>query len=157
MEGIQAPSPQVAIAPGRLQFSNVASALLADGLVAAHDQERIRFSAQGARNASDVHPLVLLANLKLASAAGAGELGLERLTEWLAARTQTRYLRIDPTRVDVSGATAVVSHAYARRHRILPLGLDSERVLVATSEPMAREWLPDLQHLTRRRIDMVLV
>ncbi len=156
--GAQIPPIPVNIAPGRLQFSNVASALLGDGLVATHDQERIRFSAQGARNASEVHPLVLLANLKLAAAPPAsGELALERLTEWLAERTHTRYLRIDPTRVDVSGATAVVSHAYARRHRILPLAVDSERVLVATSEPMARDWLPDLQHLTRRRIDIVLV
>ncbi|WP_269791133.1 GspE/PulE family protein [Stenotrophomonas sp. Iso1] len=127
-------------------------------MVAAHDLERIRFSAQGARNASEVHPLVLLANLKLAAAPPAtGDLALERLTEWLAARTNTRHLRIDPTRVDVAAATAVVSHAYARRHRILPLAVDSERVLVATSEPMARDWMPDLQHLTRRRIDIVLV
>ncbi|WP_449468503.1 GspE/PulE family protein [Stenotrophomonas humi] len=152
------PPIPVKIAPGRLQFSNVASALLGDGMVAAHDQERIRFSAQGARNASEVHPLVLLANLKLAAAPPAsGDLALERLTEWLAARTNTRHLRIDPTRVDVVAATAVVSHAYARRHRILPLAVDSERVLVATSEPMARDWMPDLQHLTRRRIDIVLV
>jgi len=152
------PPVPVSIAPGRLQFSNIVAALLGDGLVATQDQERIRFSAQGARNASEVHPLVLLANLKLAAAApGSGELGLERLTEWLAARTHTRHLRIDPTRVDVAGATAVVSHAYARRHRILPLAVDSERVLVATSEPMALEWVPDLQHLTRRRIDIVLV
>ncbi len=151
------PSP-VAIAPGRLQFANIAAAVLGDGLVAAHDQERIRFSAQGARNASEVHPLVLLANLKLAAAPPAsGELGLERLTEWLAGRTGVRYLRIDPTRVDVANATAVVSHAYARRHRILPLAMDAERVLVATSEPMARDWIPDLQHLTRRRIEIVLV
>jgi len=148
----------VAIAPGRLQFANIAAAVLGDGLVAAHDQERIRFSAQGARNASEVHPLVLLANLKLAAAPPAsGELGLERLTEWLAGRTGVRYLRIDPTRVDVANATAVVSHAYARRHRILPLAMDAERVLVATSEPMARDWIPDLQHLTRRRIEIVLV
>ncbi|MBN8793294.1 MAG: type II/IV secretion system protein [Stenotrophomonas nitritireducens] len=148
----------MAIAPGRLQFSNIAAALLGDGLVAAHDQERIRFSAQGARNASEVHPLVLLANLKLAAAAPAsGELGLERLTEWLAARTGIGHLRIDPTRVDVANATAVVSHAYARRHRILPLAMDTERVLVATSEPMARDWIPDLQHLTRRRVEIVLV
>ncbi|WP_152984096.1 MULTISPECIES: GspE/PulE family protein [Stenotrophomonas] len=148
----------MAIAPGRLQFSNIAAALLGDGLVAAHDQERIRFSAQGARNASEVHPLVLLANLKLAAAAPAsGELGLERLTEWLAARTGIGHLRIDPTRVDVANATSVVSHAYARRHRILPLAMDTERVLVATSEPMARDWIPDLQHLTRRRVEIVLV
>ncbi|TDB29661.1 type II/IV secretion system protein [Stenotrophomonas sp. ATCM1_4] len=148
----------VPITPGKLQFSNVAAALLGDGLVAAHDQERIRFSAQGARNPSEIHPLVLLANLKLAAAPPArGELALERLTEWLAGRTHTRYLRIDPTRVDVAAATSVVSHAYARRHRILPLGVDSERVLVATSEPLARDWVPDLQHLSRRRIEVVLV
>ncbi|MEA5668174.1 ATPase, T2SS/T4P/T4SS family, partial [Stenotrophomonas sp. MH1] len=152
------PPVPVPITPGKLQFSNVAAALLGDGLVAAHDQERIRFSAQGARNPSEIHPLVLLANLKLAAAPPArGELALERLTEWLAGRTHTRYLRIDPTRVDVAAATAVVSHAYARRHRILPLGVDSERVLVATSEPLARDWVPDLQHLSRRRIEVVLV
>ncbi|MBD9536089.1 type II/IV secretion system protein [Stenotrophomonas sp. STM01] len=154
----QIPPVPVPITPGKLQFSNVAAALLGDGLVAAHDQERIRFSAQGARNPSEIHPLVLLANLKLAAAPPArGELALERLTEWLAGRTHTRYLRIDPTRVDVAAATAVVSHAYARRHRILPLGVDSERVLVATSEPLARDWVPDLQHLSRRRIEVVLV
>ncbi len=142
--------------PGRLGFEQVVAALIADGLVAEADLERIRFSAQGARNASEVHPLVLLANLKLA-ATGGGELGLERLTEWLAARTGTRYLRVDPTRVDVASVTSLVSHAYARRHRFLPLAVDTERVLVATSEPLAQEWLRDLQHLTRRRIELAMV
>ncbi|WP_313445127.1 GspE/PulE family protein, partial [Stenotrophomonas indicatrix] len=142
--------------PGRLQFEQVAAALLADGVVAAHERERIRFSAQGARNASEVHPLVLLSNLKLAASDG-GDLNLERLTEWLAQRTGSRYLRIDPTRVDVASVTAVASHAYARRHRFLPLAVDGERVLVATSEPLAQEWLRDLQHLTRLRIELAVV
>ncbi|HEY0334860.1 MAG TPA: GspE/PulE family protein [Stenotrophomonas sp.] len=143
---------------GRLAFERVVAALLADEMVAPDDRERIQFSAQGARNASEVHPLVLLANLKLrANVAPAGELGLERLTEWLATRVGMRYLRIDPTRVEVPSVTGVVSHAYARRHRILPLHVDADRVLVATSEPLALEWLADVQHLTRRRIDAVLV
>jgi general secretion pathway protein E len=142
--------------PGRLVFEQVAAAMIADGLVASSDLERIRFSGHGARNASEVHPLVLLANLKLAATSG-GELGLERLTEWLATRTGTRYLRIDPTRVDVAAVTALVSHAYARRHRFLPLAADSERLLVATSEPLAQEWLLDLQHLARRRIELAMV
>ena len=150
---VPAPGP---LPPGRLDFDQVAAAMVADGLVAASDVERIRFSGQGARNASEVHPLVLLANLKLAAASG-GELGLERLTEWLATRTGTRYLRIDPTRVDVAAVTALVSHAYARRHRFLPLAVDSERLLVATSEPLAQEWLLDLQHLARRRIELAMV
>ncbi len=150
---VPAPGP---LPPGRLDFDQLAAAMVADGLVAASDVERIRFSGQGARNASEVHPLVLLANLKLAAASG-GELGLERLTEWLATRTGTRYLRIDPTRVDVAAVTALVSHAYARRHRFLPLAVDSERLLVATSEPLAQEWLLDLQHLARRRIELAMV
>ncbi|MDC6657797.1 hypothetical protein OEZ74_26340, partial [Leclercia adecarboxylata] len=56
-----------------------------------------------------------------------------------------------------SAVTALVSHAYARRHRFLPLAVDSERVLVATSEPLAQEWLRDLQHLSRRRIELAMV
>ena len=56
----------VPLPPGRLGFDQVAAALVADGLVAEGDLERIRLSAQGARNA-EVHPLVLLANLKLAA------------------------------------------------------------------------------------------
>ncbi|PTA83667.1 type II secretion system protein E, partial [Kosakonia sp. H7A] len=76
-----------ALPRGRLVFERVATALLADEMVAPNDRERIQFSAGGARNASEVHPLVLLSNLKLhAGQPPAGELGLERLTEWLATR-----------------------------------------------------------------------
>ncbi|MFT4198057.1 MAG: GspE/PulE family protein [Pseudoxanthomonas sp.] len=144
------------IGPGRLDFAQVARALLADGLVAEADLERVQFSASGARSASEVHPLVLLANLKL-GAAGGGELTLERLTEWLAQRLGVRYLRIDPTRVDVAGVSAIVSHAYARRHRFLPLHVGPDRVLVATSEPRDTRWISDLQHLTRRQAEIALV
>lgn len=144
--------------PGRLVFEHVAAALLADGLIAPADRDRIRLSAHGARNASEVHPLVLLANLKLAAShARGGELGLEQLTEWLARRSGLRYLRVDPTRVDVAAVTAVVSHPYARRHRILPLAVDAERILIGTSEPLALDWQEDLQHLARRRIEVAMV
>jgi general secretion pathway protein E len=141
---------------GRLDFAQVTRALLADGLVAGADTGRIQMSAAGARSASEVHPLVLLANLKLADARG-GELSLERLTEWLALRIGVRYLRVDPTRVDVASVTAVVSQAYARRHRILPIAVEPDRVLIATSEPLDTTWKPDLTHLTRRNIELVLI
>jgi general secretion pathway protein E len=144
------------LGPGRLDFAQVTRALLADGLVAEADAGRIQMSAAGARSASEVHPLVLLANLKLGDARG-GELSLERLTEWLARRVGVRYLRVDPTRVDVASVTAVVSQAYARRHRILPLAVEPDRLLIATSEPLEIAWKPDLTHLARRSIELVLV
>ncbi|RNF83761.1 GspE/PulE family protein [Montanilutibacter psychrotolerans] len=143
---------------GRLGFEQVVAALLSDGLVAPADTERAQFAAQGSRASSDVHPLVLVANLKLAASQPVGtQLGLERLTEWLAQRTDHRYLRIDPTRVDVAAATSIVSHAYARRHRILPLAVSSARLLIATSEPTDLAWLPDLVHLSRREIEVAVV
>ena len=137
---------------------SVAAALAEDGLIAAVDAERAHVSATGARQASDVHPLVLLANLKLVSNRHPGAaLGLEQLTEWLARETGHRHLRIDPTRVDVAAATAVVSHAYAKRHRILPLAVQPDRVLIATSEPTSLGWWEDLRHLTRREIEVAVV
>ncbi|MDQ3205895.1 MAG: GspE/PulE family protein [Pseudomonadota bacterium] len=143
---------------GRLALTGVAAALAQDGLIAPVDAERARVSASGARQASDVHPLVLLANLKLTSGRHPGAtLGLEQLTEWLARETGHRYLRIDPTRVDVAAATAVVSHAYAKRHRILPLSVQPDRVLIATSEPTSVGWWEDLRHLTRREIELAVV
>ncbi|KRC34650.1 MULTISPECIES: GspE/PulE family protein [unclassified Lysobacter] len=143
--------------PGRLTLDHVAAALAEDGLIGPEDVKRVQLPT-GARHSSDVHPLVLIANLKFASGQTPGtDLGLERLSEWLAQVSGLRYLRIDPTRVDVPAATAVVSHAYARRHRILPLAVNAERVLIATSEPNDLDWLPDVRHLTRREIELAVV
>jgi general secretion pathway protein E len=143
-----APVARIELPPGRLVFEQVAMALLADGMVDPADAERLRFSAETMRHDGNIHPLVLLANLKLkAGIAPMGDLGLERLTEWLAARVGLRYLHVDPTRVDVSSVASLVTHAYARRHRILPLAVEPQRLLVATSEPLALEWVGDVRHM----------
>ncbi|NLW95680.1 GspE/PulE family protein [Luteimonas wenzhouensis] len=143
--------------PGRLALEPVVAALEADGLLARKDAEHARASARHVRGLEAVHPLVLLANLKLPSALRPGsELGLEALTEWLAEASGRPYLRIDPTRIVVAEVTDVVSHAYARRHRILPVEVRPDRVRIATSEPLALDWLPDIQRLLRREIELVV-
>src|SRR5690606_35494665 len=135
---------------GRLALAPVVDALLADGMLSATDAERAKVSSRQGRPGGSVHPLVLLANLKLASARVPGtELGLEQLTEWLAGEVGRPYRRIDPTRLDVAGVTDLVSHAYARSHRILPLEVGPDHALVATSEPLALDWLPDVARLLR--------
>jgi general secretion pathway protein E len=153
-----AASTPTALPPGRLNYAAVAAALLADGEVAASERGRLQFSSSGTRPSSEIHPLVLLANLKLAAAKPpAGLLGLERLTEWLAKRTGIAYLRLDPTRIDVHAAGSLISHSYARRHRILPLSVEADRLLVGTSEPLALEWIADVQHMSRRQVRVVLI
>ena len=150
-------TPAARLPAGRLALEPVVAALLADGLLAAKDAEHARASARHVRGLDAVHPLVLLANLKLPSAQRPGsELGLETLTEWLARASGRPYLRIDPTKIIVAEVTDLVSHAYARRHRILPVEVLPDRVRVATSEPMALDWLADVQRLLRRDIELVV-
>jgi general secretion pathway protein E len=142
---------------GRLALEPVIAGLVADGLLAPKDAEHARSSARHVRGLDAVHPLVLLANLKLPAAQRSGsELGLETLTEWLARASGRPYLRIDPTKIVVAEVTELVSHAYARRHRILPVEVTPDRARIATSEPMALDWLPDIQRLLRREIELVV-
>src|SRR5690606_2508813 len=119
--------------PGRLALGPVVAALEADGLLARKDAEHARASARHVRGRGPAHPLVLLANRKLPSARRPGSrLGLEALTEWLAEASGRPYLRIDPTRIVVAEVPDVVSHAYARRHRLLPVEVRPDRVRIAT-------------------------
>jgi general secretion pathway protein E len=141
----------------RLELDKVLLPLIEDGLIAVADAARAKASLREARTAADVHPLVLLANLKLPNPQRPGaELTLERLSEWLAAETAHPHLRIDPTRVDVPVVTALISQQYAQRYRILPVAIEPARVVIATSEPTDTRWLPDLQQLLRREIALVV-
>ncbi len=142
---------------GRLAAGQVLAALVAEGLVAEADAARAREAIAQMRGLDSVHPLVLLANLKLPSLRHAGtDLSLERLTEWLSRASGLPYLRIDPTKVDVAAVTTLISQAYAQRHRILPVEVGPVQATIATSEPGDVAWLPDLQRLLRREIALVV-
>ncbi len=143
---------------GRLALEPVLDALVADGLLSAEAAAQARAGSRHVRSLEAVHPLVLLANLKLPSAQRPGTgLGLEALTEWLAGASGLPYLRIDPTRIVVAEVTDLVSQAYARRHRILPVAVTATHARIATSEPMATDWVGDVQRLLRREIELVVV
>ena len=149
-------SPHGRLPPGRLTVERVLELLTADGLLAAEDAARALATARETR--IDVHPLILLANLKLPGLKPPGvELSLERLTEWLASESGLPYVRIDPTKVDVPAVTALVSQAYAQRYRFLPLEVGADSVRIATSEPHASDWLGDVERLLRKDIERVLV
>jgi general secretion pathway protein E len=66
------------------------------------------------------------------------------------------YYRIDPLKVDVAKVTSVMSYAYASRFRILPVQVNDQMVVVATSEPFVREWVKELSHVLRRKIRRVI-
>ncbi len=141
----------------RIDLDETLAALVADGVISEADLKRVRADVRTARGKLELHPFVLIANLKLADARGGGKpLSIEVLTQWLAARAKLPYLKIDPMKIDVPAVTQLVSHAYAQRYRILPVAVSEMQVVFATSEPFDTRWLADLGHILRRDIQRVV-
>jgi len=141
----------------KLELELLLTALTEDGLVSAEDAARVRATMRDQKTNAGIHPLVLIANAKPRNLKVPGtELSLEAMTEWLAKQTGTRYLRIDPTKIDVPAVTTLISHQYAQRHRILPVAVSAERVVIATSEPTNTGWMPDLAQILRREVHLVV-
>ncbi len=153
-------SPQIATLlgrRGRLELDEVLAALLVDGYVLAEDAKNVRMGARAGRSTVELNPLVLIANAKLTNQHGSGRpLSLEALTEWLAGHAGLPYLKIDPMKINVATVTQVVSLAYAKRHRILPIAANIGEVTFATSEPFEDSWAPDLAQMLRRDIKRVV-
>jgi general secretion pathway protein E len=141
----------------RLDLDETLAALIADGLVSEADSRRVRADVRTTRGRTELHPLVLVANLKLPDLRHPDKpLSLEVLTHWLAERAGLAYLKIDPMKIDVGAVTQVVSHAYAQRYRILPVAVSELEVVFATSEPFDLRWVADLGHILRREIRRVV-
>jgi general secretion pathway protein E len=104
------------------------------------------------------HPLEFLAAQKLEDLTRGGrKFDLETLTQWLADYADQPYLRIDPLKIDVAAVTPLMSHAFAQRHKILAVAIDSTSVTIATAQPFVSSWESNLLHVLKRPIKRVLV
>ncbi len=155
-----AASPQIATLlgrRGRLELDELLAALVVDGYVSAEDAKQVRMGSRSGRSTVELHPLVLIANAKLPNQREPGRpLSLESLVEWLAGHAGLAYLKIDPMKVNVAAVTQVVSHAYAQRHRILPVAMALGEVTFATAEPFDEAWAKDLSQMLRRDVHRVV-
>ncbi len=143
---------------GRLELDEILAALVVDGIVLGEDAKNVRMGARSGRSAVELHPLVVIGNAKLENRREPGRpISVEFLTEWLAGKASLPYLKIDPMKINVAAVTQVVSHAYAQRHRILPVSIDpTGKVTFASAEPFDASWAADLAQMLRREIARVV-
>jgi general secretion pathway protein E len=137
-----------------LDWQRLIAWLQADGTISA--EEAARASARCAQGESAQHPLLRLASLGVRRAADQKILDAESLLAWLAPRAGLAYLRIDPLKVDVSKVAEAFTAAYAQRHKVLPVAITATEIVVATCEPFATDWLPEVERQSRRRVRLVL-
>ena len=139
----------------RLGVGQVVAWLVADGQITEDEARTIQTEA--ARVAADLHPLVVVANLKLRSKAPPQRLlSTDVLSEWLAGKAGLEFVRIDPLKIDFTGIAEVMSSAYAGRFRILPIEVGAEEVVIATAEPFLTEWVGELERILRKKIRRVM-
>jgi len=128
--------------------------LLADGVITAEEAQRT--VARCSQAESTQHPLVRLANVGMARAGDGRALDIEELTQYLATRSGMAYLRIDPLRVDAGRVGEIMSASYAERHKVLPVQVSPQEVVVATAEPFIDDWVAEVERQARRKVRRVL-
>jgi general secretion pathway protein E len=139
----------------RLTISELLDWLVADGLVASEDAEKMKKERRYYRGSQ--HPLTVIADQKWKNAKPPHKpLALEPLTEWLAGRVKLEYRHIDPLKIDLAAVTEVMSSAYATRFKILPVAVSSKEAVIAVSEPYQREWEKELQRIIKLDIRRVI-
>ncbi len=105
----------------------------------------------------DIHPIIMLSQQGWEDQKHPGkQLDVETLSQWLAERASLPYFRIDPLKIDVTAVTAVTSHAYALRYKILPVGVENNVVTIATAEPYVTQWMSELAHVNNMEIERVV-
>jgi general secretion pathway protein E len=137
---------------GRLQLAEVLDWLTQDGMIDPGAAAQLKKERRYYRGT--MHPLAVVAEQNWKK--GAQLLNLDVLAEWLAKRVGLEYLHIDPLKIDFAGVTEVMSSAYAKSFRILPVALTPKEAVIATAEPNVRDWEPELARLIKREIKRVI-
>ena len=148
--------PHTPAAPfaGPVDWRRLVDWLNADGIIS--QEEARRTVARCSQAESAQHPLVRLASVAMTRASDGKPLDIETLTQYLAHKAGLEYLRIDPLKVDVGKVADTMSAFYAERHGVLPVQVNPNEVVVATSQPFINDWMGEVERQARRSVRMVV-
>ena len=139
---------------GPLDWRTLIEWLREDGLISAADAERT--IARCAQVQSAQHPLVRLANFGMPRVLDGKPLDIESMSQWLAERAGLQYLRIDPLKVDVGKVADSMSAIYAERHKVLPVLVKPNELVIATSQPFVTDWVAEVERQSKRSVRLVV-
>lgn len=104
-----------------------------------------------------MHPLAFIASQNLDDPSRPGsKLTDEMLSQWLAEKAKLPLYHIDPLKIDVAKVTSVISYAFAKRHNILCVEVNSEVVTIAVAQPFTEDWIPQVEQVSRRIVRKVV-
>lgn len=146
-------------APTHLNLQQIFTWFVEEGIVKREDaKDEFNKSRSILKSGPEsMHPLTAVAQAKITSAKAPHRLlTLDWLTEWVANKAQMPFYRIDPLKIDFTKVADVMSSTYATRFNILPVDIDGDTLVVATTDPFRNSWVEEIARLTRKEIRLVL-
>ncbi|HEY5734181.1 MAG TPA: GspE/PulE family protein [Gammaproteobacteria bacterium] len=139
----------------KLALPDLLAAMESDGLISREQHESLNRSIRP-KDLEHAHPISLIAEQAWQAATDGSLLNEEAITMWLADKLGVEYLRIDPLKTDVQATTALASFKYISPREILPVSVNGNKVVFATSQPLQQKWRDDLGSIIKKDIDVVL-
>ncbi|WP_423456233.1 GspE/PulE family protein [Ottowia sp. VDI28] len=139
---------------GPVRWRQLVEWMLEDGVIT--ESEAARTIARCSQAESAQPALVRLAAVGVEAAADGRPMEVEQLTQYLAQRAGLEYLRIDPLKVDAGKVADTMSAVYAERHKVLPVQIAPNEVVVATSEPFIDDWVAEVERQAKRPVRRVV-
>ena len=137
-----------------LTLESLLQQLLQADLIDKNQQAEVRLKAN--RRPGE-HPISQLGDLGLTTHNKPSlKLSSEFLSEWYADKVGIPYVRLDPLKIDVDLVASVMSLKFAERHNILAIDVDADKIVVATSRPDDQDWVSGLEHVTQKKIKLVI-
>lgn len=147
---------RLAQAGQKLVFRNLLTDLAAAGRLSQEDVDHALISPRE-QSQKVLHPIEQISNFEFNDLAKAGRhLDQYAICEWLAEQVEQEYFHIDPLKIAVKDVAAVMSYAFAERHKILAVAVNANEVVVASAEPDITAWQADLKHVLRKEIRQVV-
>jgi len=66
------------------------------------------------------------------------------------------YKKIDPLKLDYDAVTSVIPRTFARKHMMLPIGIENGRLTIATPNPFNLEAIEDITRASNLQVDIVV-
>jgi general secretion pathway protein E len=111
----------------------------------------------GRQGHQEVDAIDIVASMALADVSDPDRtLSADRITEAVAVHFKIPYVKIDPLKLNHQLITATLSRPFARRHNVVPLGLEGGVLTVAVTDPLAAELFEELRRITTYKLKVVL-
>ena len=149
----QMPMPK--LSTGKLNLGDVLRMLVSEGMIDKAQAERLFNDRK--LDSSNLHPLVVIGEQKWKNLrAPLTNLTVDALSRWLAERAKLEFYHVDPLKLDFTSASQIMSKGYAERLKIMPVKLTKDEAIIATADPFALDWIPDIERLLKKKITIVV-